>query len=297
MKLDMLANSRLGIQAVKWSPEIFVGAGIGLMICGTAYVIKAALNSDEIIDKAKNDLDVIKKIENDVDEKEIRKHTFAVYKGAALALGKEFGPGFGMEILGILCMLKGYSDLNGRYIGAMAVGETYRNILMDYRGRVKDELGEDADRHFRFGTEKVQDAEVTSYDKDGNEKTKKKKEAEVVGDLGYSEYARFFDEGCPDWKKSPEYNLMFLKAKMAYANDLLKARAHIFLNEVYDMLGIPRTTIGQRVGWWYDVDDPNSFVDFGIYDITRGRNIDFVNGYEAVILLDFNVMGDVWKHI
>ena len=65
------------------------------------------------------------------------------------------------------------------------------------------------------------------------------------------------------------------------------------------MLGIPRTRAGQIVGWVYDEDNPlgDNYVDFGIYDINREKTIDFVNGYERVILLDFNVDGNILDRI
>ena len=88
---------------------------------------------------------------------------------------------------------------------------------------------------------------------------------------------------------------MFLRRQEDWANELLKAKGHLFLNEVYDMLGIPRTKAGQVVGWIYDEKNPigDNFVDFGIYDIHRPRNRDFVNGIERTILLDFNVDGNI----
>ncbi len=90
---------------------------------------------------------------------------------------------------------------------------------------------------------------------------------------------------------------MFLKHQQNYANELLRSNGYLFLNDVYDMLGIPRTKAGQVVGWIYDEDNPNhkgdNFVDFGIYDIHRQANRDFVNGYERVIWLDFNVDGNI----
>ena len=112
----------------------------------------------------------------------------------------------------------------------------------------------------------------------------------------YSDYAKFFDEFNPNWQNDPEYNLMFLKSQQQYANDLLKARGRLFLNEVYDMLGIERTKAGQVVGWTYNMKNPtgDNFVDFGIYDMSKERVRAFVNGYEPSILLDFNVDGNVW---
>ena len=86
---------------------------------------------------------------------------------------------------------------------------------------------------------------------------------------------------------------MFLRAEQQYANDLLMAHGRLYLNEVYDMLDIPRTKAGQVVGWVYDEKNPKSdcYVDFGIYNVYRQANREFVNGYERSILLDFNVDG------
>lgn len=107
-----------------------------------------------------------------------------------------------------------------------------------------------------------------------------------------SPYARWFNETCLGWNNIPENNLMFLRYQQNHANDMLKSRGYIFLNEVYDMLGIPRTKAGQVIGWVFDPDNPvgDNYVDFGLFDT---RNEDFVNGYINSVLLDFNVDGAI----
>ena len=112
-----------------------------------------------------------------------------------------------------------------------------------------------------------------------------------------SRYARYFDEECyPKWTNDPKFNLLYLKTQQNYANDLLKSKGHVLLNEVYEMLGMPKTKDGEVVGWFYDEDNPNgdNYVDFGIYD---ERNRDFINGYENRVLLDFNVDGFIFDKI
>lgn len=111
-----------------------------------------------------------------------------------------------------------------------------------------------------------------------------------------SQYARYFDEACSGWTKDPEYNLTFLRVQQRYANDLLKQRGYVFLNEIYSMLGMPHTKAGQLVGWVYDEKNPigDNFVDFGIYKL---GNENFVNGYERSILLDFNVDGNILEKL
>ena len=105
-----------------------------------------------------------------------------------------------------------------------------------------------------------------------------------------SVYARFFDETSPQWIKDSEYNLRFLRMQERYANDILKRRGYIFLNEVYDILGISRTKAGALIGWVYDEKNPvgDNFVDFGIF---KSYNSEFVNGLSRCALLDFNVDG------
>ena len=70
------------------------------------------------------------------------------------------------------------------------------------------------------------------------------------------------------------------------------------MNEVYDMLDIPRSKAGQIVGWIYDEKNNNhdgdNFVDFGIY---TQANKNFLDGYEKVVLLDFNVDGPIYNKI
>ena len=123
-----------------------------------------------------------------------------------------------------------------------------------------------------------------------------KKVKETVNIIGSepSDYARMYDDGCNGWSKDPEKNLYFLRRQQDYANEILKAQGYLFLNEVYDMLGLPRTKAGQCVGWIYDEKHPNgdNCVDFGMYNGNKKSN-DFVNGYEKTILLDFNVDGNI----
>lgn len=111
-----------------------------------------------------------------------------------------------------------------------------------------------------------------------------------------SPYARWFNEKCLAWTKDPESNKYFLLHQQSYANELLKHRGYLFLNEIYDILGIPRTKAGQVIGWIFDKDNPigDNYVDFGLYST---HNEDFVNGYENSILLDFNVDGMILDRI
>lgn len=178
----------------------------------------------------------------------------------------------------------------------MALATAYAAVdksFKEYRSRVVERFGEELDRELKYNIRKEQ-VEETIVDENGEEKTVTK-EVEVVDPStinAYSPYAKFYEDGCLGWTKDPELNLMFLRRQQDAANDRLKDRGYLFLNDVYDMLGIYRTKIGQTVGWIYDKNNEYK-VDFGIYDLHKPENRAFVNGYEKTILLDFNVDGDI----
>lgn len=105
-------------------------------------------------------------------------------------------------------------------------------------------------------------------------------------------YARFMDEGWgfDMWTKDPEVNLNFLKTQETLLTARLREQGYLFLNEVYEALGIPKTKVGQVVGWVCDGEFSDNYVSFNIYN---KRNEKFVNGLENVALIDFNVDGNI----
>lgn len=112
---------------------------------------------------------------------------------------------------------------------------------------------------------------------------------------GVTTHARWFGPSSFVWIDQMfdrDYCLMFLKRQERYANDILKTRGHLYLNEVYDILGLPRTVAGQVVGWIYD---ENCNISFNLY--SKEYNSEFINGYRAEALLDFNVNGIILDKI
>ena len=170
----------------------------------------------------------------------------------------------------------------------MAVSSDFK----DYRCRVVERFGEALDKELRFNVKAKEVAEV-SVDENGNETTVKTTVEVADNPSRYSDFTRCFDVGCTGWTKDPEMNLMFLRRQQDYANEMLKTKGHLFLNEVYDMLGFQRTKLGQIAGWVYENPNGDGYIDFGIYDIHDQTKRDFVNGYERSIWLDFNVDGNI----
>ena len=88
---------------------------------------------------------------------------------------------------------------------------------------------------------------------------------------------------------------MFLRAQEKYANDLLRSKKRVFLNDVRKAIGLPETKAGQMVGWVYDPENPDidNCIDFGIdWDHIYRYSED---GIDSPILLDFNVDGNIWE--
>ena len=306
MKVKEIINSvsynahRIGFKIKKASPEIMVVAGVVGVVTSTVMACKATTKVNDILEETRKQVDDVHNVlDSDVisaDEytnDDAKKDLAIIYTQTGVKLIKLYAPSVLVGALSITGILASHKILKKRNVALTAAYATIDRSFKEYRGRVVERFGKELDRELRYNI-KAQEIEEKTVDNDGNE-TIEKKTVSVVDPNMYSDYARIFDNGSMGWTKDPEYNLMFLKLQQNQANDRLRAQGYLFLNDVYDMLGIPRTKAGQIVGWIYDEDNPvgDNFVDFGIYDIYNEKACDFVNGRERSIVLDFNVDGNI----
>lgn len=292
------AFNRIGFKLKKHSPEIMVIAGVVGVVASAVMACKATTKASDIVEETKDQMDKIKTVAETHDaeeysEEDMKKDTTIVYTQAAVKFIKLYAPSVLLGAASITSILAGHNITRKRNIALAAAYATIDKGFKSYRANVVERFGKDLDKELRYNVKAKEFDEIVTNDK-GKEKTVKKS-VEIADPNTYSDYARFFDDGCTGWQKDAELNLVFLKHQQNYANELLQRKGHLFLNEVYDMLGIPRTKAGQIVGWVYDEKNKrgDNFVDFGIYDMNREKVRDFVNGYERTILLDFNVDGDI----
>ena len=310
--LDLNAFKRtfykVGFKFKKHSPEILVVSGIVGTVTASVMACKATTKVNDILEDTKEQLDTIheagEKLEAgeelmckdgtqytlDVNKKDLT----IVYTKTAVKFAKLYAPSVILGTLSVTSILTGHNILRKRNVALAAAYTAVDKGFKEYRSRVVERFGKELDHELRYNVKATEFEKTVTDEKTGKEKVEKEI-VDVADPNTYSDYARFYDDGCAGWKKDPEANLVFLKCQQSYANNLLKTRGYLFLNEVYDMLGIPRVKAGQVVGWIYDEENPigDNFVDFGIYDQNRVKNRDFVNGYERTILLDFNVDGNI----
>ena len=296
--MNMVNNSKNAVQ--KHSPEILAGVGVVGVIASTVMACKATMKLNDILEEAKETRDKIKEVENNpayedkYSPEDAKKDLTINYMQTSMKIAKLYAPAVILGSASLGCLLASNDILRKRNAALSAAYMTVDKGFKEYRQRVAERFGEEVEKEIRYNI-KAEEIETTVVNEDGSEVTIKETVKTMDPNL-YSDYARFFDEYNPNWQNDPEYNLMFLKSQQQYANDLLIARGRLFLNEVYDMLGMERSKAGQVVGWVYNEANPSgdNFVDFGIYDLHKERTRAFVNGLEPSILLDFNVDGNIW---
>lgn len=289
-------------QVKKHSPEILMVAGIAGTIVGTVLACKATTKVSEIIEEKNKNVEDVHTCLNDKEieytEEDSKRDLTIIYAQTGVKLFKLYAPAIGVMALSFASIIYGHKVLKKRNVAIAAAYAAIDKGFKQYRKNVIEEFGESVDQQMRFG---LKSKEVKKKDKDG--KTVKETEYYIDPDSNpldnISEYARFFDATSNNFEKDPEYNMMFLRSQQDYANEMLKSRGHLFLNEVYDLLDIPRSRAGQVVGWVYDKDgntNGDNYVDFGLYRNDQGTRR-FINGLEYNILLDFNVDGVIYDMI
>lgn len=295
---------RTGFKIKKHSPEIMLVAGIVGVVTSAVMACKATTKVSEIMEVTADSVAVIHEgVENgeirgeEYTEEDGKKDLGIVYAQTGLKLVKLYAPSVAVGAISIVSIIASHNVMHKRNVALAAAYATIDQSFKDYRSRLVERFGKELDRELKYNI-KAQEIEETVVDDNGNE-TVEKRTVQTVDPNTYSDYARIFDDGCIGWEKNPEMNLAFLKNCQAFADRKLKEQGYLFLNDVYEMLGFPKTAAGQVVGWYYDesLEIGDNYVDFGLYDIDNPRVRDFVNGRERVVILDFNVDGNILEYI
>ena len=263
MKITSLA--RFAEKVAFYSPQILtISSCIGI-ISGTVMACEATVKAKEVLDnRQKTDY----------------------LSDTVIEVVKCYGPAMIVTSISIAGIFKSQSILNKRNLAMIAAYKALDKDYSHYKNKMRDLLGKEVEKKLRYD---IEDETVEVVDNDG--KKIKKKVPVAQNDVNdYSIHARFFCESCMEWTDDPEKNLEFLRKTQKNATELLRKQGYLLLNDVYDMLDIPRTDIGYKVGWLMGLGD--DYVDFGMYELYRhGSNTRFINGLEPVILLDFNIDG------
>lgn len=280
-------------------PEIYMGVGIAGVLVSGFLACRATLKLEKTLKESREKIEKIHEdIETGVIEEKNAKKEVAIgyiYMGAkVVAL---YAPSVVLAGASITAIVASNDILKKRAANFANLYAASQKAFKDYRGRVAERFGKEVEEEIYLDKKKIE-VEEKKIDENGNETTEKK-EVTVVGNLQPSEYSRFYSAGNRGWTKDPEANMIFLRRQQDAATDRLRAKGYLFLNDVYELLGMPKSEAGHYVGW---IDDPelgkDCYVDFGIYRVDSSpANADFVNGNEPTILLDFNVDGPIMDKV
>ena len=282
----------------KHSPEILMVAGVIGTVAGAVMACKETLELEDVLDECKQEkmeLEEQYAMCEEYSEDALKKDQVKLTIKQAAKIVKLYAPSVIMEVTSIGVIFASNDIMRKRNASMAAAYATLNSMYKRYRQNVIESYGEEVDKDMRFG---VKHEKVTEIDEDGN---KVKIDARIVDldntALAISDYSRFFQSGCRGFDASSgRYNLLYLKGIQAMFNNKLIADGYVMLNDVYRELGFDTIPEGWSIGWVYDEANPigDNYIDFGLYE-ARNKNQRAVNDWEPVILMDFNVDGNLYE--
>lgn len=315
---------------------ISIGAGVIFACKSTlkADEIVAQFKKDR---KNIEEADGIYQQQNNTEEHypERRKDIVILYSRTCQYLLKEYAPAIGCLAIGATAILSSYHILNTRYVTSVAAYNALKAAYTNYRKRVKEEYGEEVDKLFSHGLKEVKaskDSEGNKYDHTYeltgpgspyltvfNEETST---CYIPSSGKYHSMSSRVNRIA-----NTEANISFIILQQQELTKRLKLEGYLMLNDARKALGMkPIGSVvinGEKVkagniGWVYPTDNEGNYigpgdgyVDFGLFkyqlegsedwvilDNRRDeRNPDQINVKEGVIILDFNVDGDITSYL
>ena len=272
-----------GLKLAEKSPHLMFGAGIVGVGVATVLACRSTLKLEETVDEIRTDVDAVQTMNYErigrVDGNQERaKDMLYVTSKSVVKVGKLYGPSILLGGASVGLLSAGRYELTKRNAARTSTLAAVTQAYAAYRGRIQELIGPDRELEIYHG---VREVEVPT--EDGRLEIKKVSDPTVM-----SPYAKLFDEESKMWEPHVETNSLTLRGIQNGCNVDLRARGYLFLNDVYKRLGLPQTTAGQIVGWMWDDEDCDNFIDFGL---SSAQNEYYTETNQW--WLDFNVDGPI----
>jgi hypothetical protein len=302
MKLSLpnAVSTRLGaasLVAQKNSPRVLFGLGLVLMGATVVTACQGTLKLGDVLDDISKDREDVQTVADrhpeKYSERDVKKLNLYITGKGVIRIARLYLPATTLGVAAVACLTTSHNQLTRRNAGLSAALAATDRALKAYRGRVREAYGEDRELEL-WRDEKTE--KVAILDDEGRE-TKSTKKIKTGG--GHSPYARVWGrDTTQEWDPQEAYNFAKLSHAQKYGTMMLQHKGHLFLNEIFDELGLSRTPAGAVVGWLtVENGGTDGFVDFGILGREDHEFLDFVTGREDCILLDFNVDGEIFRRI
>jgi hypothetical protein len=293
---------RAALIVKKYSPEILLGVGVAGSVAATVLACKATLKAQTVTEEFRKDISIINDAKEIVaqgtdpdiyTEQAQMQDKVRAYSKAGLGMLKLYGPAIGLGAASISCVLASHGIMKRRQVALFAAFSMIQEGFNNYRRRVIESAGPEADKKYRFGTK---EEDVTEIDEKGKEvKTVRTGPDITPASLSNTDYARYFDESNHNYRPDLEMNVFFIQSVQNYLNDQLRIKGHVYLNDAYRQLGFPDSMAGSIVGWMYNSHGKtqgDNYIDLKLnsLDNLSGRSI-------PSILIDFNVDGIIFDMI
>lgn len=260
------------------SPAILFAAGVVGMGTTVFLACKATLHVEDVLVDHEKDMLDIQRIESRSQNADVqhfareRQHITLRTTGRLIKL---YAPTAVAGVITVTCLTTSHRQLTNRNAQITAAYVGLQRFLESYRGRVREEIGEEKERDVYYAATPV---ELVQDTPNGPKKIFGSKPGQR------SPYSAIFDDNNHNFQESATFNEHFFRIQGEILTNKLRAQGHLFLNEVYDRLGLPRTVTGQQCGWAINHPQSDDFVEIKAIPM---------HDYHGSYMLDFNVAGHV----
>ena len=282
--------SRVGVKMKKNAPELWLGAGIVLIIADVVVAVRAGTKVKEkvqphyeVISEKKEAILEIKpenKTEIATVKKEINKEQMKLFGDMSLL----FAPVVVLNAAGCFCFFKCYKTLKTWNAGLVVAYNALLDAYTAYRTNNIARNGLDAHKQALTG------GEIVKYwnpeDPDAEDLKALKVPVESRADF----YGRIFDVDSstmfnPNWLRNPQYVLDWLELMRATAEQKRQDHGFVTFADVLLALGMKAAAYTYVHGW------DKTTVSFGLEDYPEEVLKDFKLGKYPALRLDFNCDG------